>query len=183
MEEKKTNTEYEKLLLDFENNIFVGVKSALEHLKAENKLDIFAFAINISDDLVNIDCCANSNENINKVDKWSFYSFDIWLTGKGLSLDEAFFKAQDICEIFAENYCDFSTGENYDKVRRDVVNAIVRAMKKAKDSLDFDTSNITFFVTMMAECDADILTKMENLSAKQLNDENLYTNFENRFAK
>ncbi len=180
-EQTNIDMEYKKLLTDFENNLFTGVKSALEYLQSEKGLDIFAFAINISDDLVNIDCCANSYHNVNQVDKWSFYSFDIWLTGKGLALDTPFFNAESICNILAEKFFNFFTGDNYDKVRSDVITAIIKSIKSAKDSLDFDTSNITFFVTMMAECDADILTALEDNSAKQLNNKPVYNSFKNRF--
>lgn len=172
---------YETLMLDFKNNIYLGVKSALEYLHITNLGNVFAFAVNISDDLVNIDCCANSIQNINACDKWSFYSFDIWLRGKVPKLETAFLNAEEVSNKLSNEFFNFFTGDNYDRVRDDLIKAIINSIKKAKDSLDFDTSDITFFVTMMAENDADILITMENASAEQLNNNIICTNFKNRF--
>lgn len=173
--------QYEILMLNFKNNVYLGVKSALEYLHTKDLGDIFAFALNISDDLVNIDCCANSTQNIDSCDGWSFYSFDIWLRGKVPELETEFLNAEKILNKLSNEFFNFFTGDNYDKVRGDLIKAIINSIKKAKDSLNFDTSDVTFFVTMMAEDNEDILITMENSSAEQLNNNIIFTNFKNRF--
>lgn len=168
---------YEDLLLELENNIVLCVKQMFNYL-SENQIEIFAFAVNISDDLADIDFYANSIKNINHKEKWLIYEFDNQLNNKTETITQITENTKEILEKM-EDFYDFFSGENYENVRNDLISICIKAIKMAKNQSEIDTSKIVFFVTMITEDDAN---EIEKTSSLQLNEVTILEDFHKEFS-
>lgn len=175
--------EYQSLINEFEKNVQLSIKLMLDCLNAGNK-EIFAYAVNILDDLSDIAYFANSIDNINSKYKWFSYEFNIdyldikkYCETEFLEIKKLFDSITNILETVGDNYFDFFAGEDdedYIKVKNDLIDAVIRAIKKAKDETEMNTKKIVFFVSMpSADDDLDIALS----SAQALNDESILNDF------
>lgn len=167
---------YEDLLLKLENNIVLCVKQMFDYL-SENQIEIFAFAINISDDLAYLGFPANSLDNIDSQYKWFADDFDLELTFS----DDKFLEKVNKNDVFLKKINEVvgNSFENYNKelynnTKNDIIKIIVNALQKAKSEMNYDTSNIVFFVTMFS---ADDRAFIEKTSSLQLNDIKILDDF------
>lgn len=163
---------YEEILLELENNIILCVKQIFDYLY-ENNIEIFAFAINISDDLSDIDFYANSIKNFSNQDKWFIYEFDNQLNHKNKLIIETTNNIKENLEKL-ECFYDFFSESNYDNVKNDLISICIGALKKSKNDLSANVSSIVFFITMITEDDAN---EIERTSSLQLNDKTILSDF------
>lgn len=163
---------YEDLLLELENNLVLCVKQMFDYL-SENKIEIFAFAVNISDDLSDIDFYANSIKNITNKEKWFIYEFDNQLNHKSEILTKTTNDTKEILEKM-QGFYDFFSGKNYENVKNDLISTCIKTIKTSKNQLNIDTSKVVFFITMITEDDAN---EIEKISSLQLNDATILGDF------
>lgn len=163
---------YEDLFLKLENNLVLCVKQMFDYL-SENKIEIFAFAINISDDLADIDFYANSIKNITNKEKWFIYEFDNQLNNKSEVLTKTEKDIKEVLEKMQEFY-DFFSGKNYENVKNDLISTCIKVIKKSKNQLNIDTSKVVFFITMITGDDSN---EIEKISSLQLNDVTILGDF------
>lgn len=174
---------YQSLINDFETNVQFSTKLILDCLYSNNQ-EIFAYAVNILDDLSDISHFANSIDKINSEHKWFSYEFDIGYSYikkycgiDFLDIEKSFDSTKNILKKISDHYFDFlkdEDDEDYIKVKNDLIDAIIRAVKKAKNETKMDSKNIVFFVSMpSADDDLDISLS----SAKTLNDKGILDDF------
>lgn len=144
---------YQSLINDLETNVQLSTKLMLDCLHTNNQ-EIFAYAVNILDDLSNTAYFANSIEKINSKYKWFSYEFDIdylyiqkYSETDYTEIKKLFKNITNILEIIGDNYFDFFAGEDdedYIKVKNDLIDAVIRAIKKAKDETKMNTKILYF---------------------------------------
>lgn len=161
---------YEDLLLELENNIVLCVKQIFDYLY-ENNIEIFAFAINISDDLAYLGFVANSIYNINNKNKWLTDEFNLELSFANNKITEITKKndviLEEIDEIVGNSF------ENYDEkkyinTKNNIIEIITNAIKKAKIQIDYDISNVVFFISMPSADDAIEIKKISSLELNNI---------------
>lgn len=167
---------YEELLLELENNIVLCIKQIFDYL-SESKIEIFAFAINISDDLAYLGFVANSISNIDNKNKWLADEFDLELSFANNKITEITKKNDDILEEIDEivgNSFDNFDEKIYIKTKNNIIEIITNAIKKVKIQIDYEISNIVFFISMPS---ADDAIEIKKISSLELNDISILDDF------
>lgn len=167
---------YQDLFLELEEKIVLSVKEMFDYL-LENQIKIFAFAVNISDDLAYLGFPANSIKNIDHQYKWFHYEFDLELTTECdkiyQNVKEIDHLLEQINELVGNSFENFEE-ELYEKTKKDIIFCVTNALKKIKNQLGSEVADIVFFIAMDTADDAQ---EIKNNSARILNDEKIITDF------
>lgn len=122
---------------------------------------------------------ANGINNIHSKNKWFPYEFniDVYDFDCKIQILEISQKILNILEIIGDKYFYFFEGEEnpqYKQVKNDLFEAIINAIKTAKNNTVINTDKIVFFVSMFSENGS---SGIEVFSAKQLNDKSILDDF------
>ena len=176
------------IIQDLIQNVSKGVTETFNYvLERYNSNDVFAYSLYIDDYCSYLGWAANtiSHYEIEKVNypkeeqpfiKWYYPQFAIGLGEVPEKIDSVF--SNDIQNILINANASI-TEDNIEQYQSEVYDSIIEGFKKAIENIDKKkTKNVIFFVSIVDSDNAEI---MENYSAEQLNSNDKFLTFKNRF--
>ena len=176
------------IIQDLIQNVYKGVTDTFNYvLERYNSNDVFAYSLYIDDYCSYLGWAANTISHYDKEKlnypreeypfiKWYYPQFAIGLGEVSEKIDSVFSnEIQNILITANESI----TEDNFEQYQSEVYDSIIEGFKKAIASVDKEkTKNVIFFVSIADSDNAEI---MENYSSEQLNSNDKFLTFKNRF--